>query len=207
MAPGGCMGHYVRHSHRTSPPLAAHERRRPAADGGHDHARERRGQAGRGRGRSRRRPDGARAPARRPVFATVGTITQIESAGELPNGSRALVIRGIGRARIGTGVPGADGALHVEVEHVSDGLATEATRALASEYRAIIEAILEHRGARRIADVLAERRRPRSARRHRGLLARPHDGAARRAARDDRRSRRGSSSRSAGCARCSPTSS
>ena len=49
-------------------------------------------------------------------FATVGTITQIESAGELPNGSRALVIRGVSRARIGSGVPGAEGALHVQVE-------------------------------------------------------------------------------------------
>ncbi len=89
-------------------------------------------------------------------YSSVGTITQIESAGELPNGSRALVIRGIARARIGTGVPGEHGALHVEVEQLSDGLATEATRALANEYRAIIEAILEHRGARRIADALAE---------------------------------------------------
>ena len=33
-------------------------------------------------------------------YAAVGTITQIESAGELPNGSRALVIRGVSRARI-----------------------------------------------------------------------------------------------------------
>jgi ATP-dependent Lon protease len=89
-------------------------------------------------------------------YSSVGTITQIESAGELPNGSRALVIRGIARARIGTGVPGEHGALHVEVEQLSDGLGTEATRALANEYRAIIEAILEHRGARRIADALAE---------------------------------------------------
>ena len=42
-------------------------------------------------------------------FSTVGTITQIESAGELPNGSRALVVRGTGRARIGSGVPGRRG--------------------------------------------------------------------------------------------------
>ena len=88
-------------------------------------------------------------------YSTVGTITQIESAGELPNGTRALVIRGVGRARIGSGVPGEHGALHVEVEQLSDPPPTEATRALAHEYRAVVETILEHRGARRIADVLA----------------------------------------------------
>src|SRR5690554_244041 len=42
-------------------------------------------------------------------YAAVGTITQIESAGELPNGSRALVIRGLTRARIGTGSLGEHG--------------------------------------------------------------------------------------------------
>src|SRR5436190_23472329 len=46
-------------------------------------------------------------------FATVGTVAQIESAGDLPNGTRALVIRGVGRARIGTGEIGGFGALHV----------------------------------------------------------------------------------------------
>ena len=87
-------------------------------------------------------------------FATVGTITQIESAGELPNGSRALVIRGVSRARIGGGVPGAEGALHVQVEPLDEPAPTERVRELAREYRALIEVVLEHRNARRIADVL-----------------------------------------------------
>jgi ATP-dependent Lon protease len=87
-------------------------------------------------------------------FSTVGTVTQIESTGELPNGSRALVVRGIGRARIGSGVPGAEGALHVQVEPLDEPTPTERVRELAREYRVLIEAVLEHRGARRIADVL-----------------------------------------------------
>ncbi len=87
-------------------------------------------------------------------FATVGTITQIESAGELPNGSRALVIRGVRRARIGSGVPGAEGALHVQVEPLDEPAPSERARELAGEYRALIEVVLEHRNARRIADVL-----------------------------------------------------
>src|SRR5262245_19844196 len=61
-------------------------------------------------------------------FATVGTVTQIESSGELPNGSRALVIRGLGRARIGSGVPGAEGALHVQVEPVDEPAPTPRAR-------------------------------------------------------------------------------
>ena len=88
-------------------------------------------------------------------YASVGTITQIESAGDLPGGGRGLVIRGVARGRVGAGVSGPEGALHVEVEPVVEPAATARTHELAREYRAIVETILEHRGARRIADVLA----------------------------------------------------
>ena len=88
-------------------------------------------------------------------YAKVGTIAQIENAGELPNGTLAAVIRGVGRARVGTGSVGNEGALHVEVEPVEDPAPTERERELAKEYRAVVETILEHRGAGRIGDVLA----------------------------------------------------
>jgi ATP-dependent Lon protease len=88
-------------------------------------------------------------------YARVGTIATIESSGDLPNGTRALVIRGTGRGRIGPGETGAHGALHVHVEPVPEPAATARARELAREYRAVTEAVLEHRGARRIADVLA----------------------------------------------------
>jgi ATP-dependent Lon protease len=88
-------------------------------------------------------------------FARVGTVATVESTGELPNGTRALVIRGTSRARIGTGETGAEGALHVRIEELDEHPPTPRTRELAREYRAVVEAILEHRGARRIADVLA----------------------------------------------------
>jgi ATP-dependent Lon protease len=88
------------------------------------------------------------------TYSTVGTITQIESTGELPNGARALVIRGIGRARIGTGMSGVAGALHVQVDPLDEPAPTARVHELAREYRALIETVLEHRGARRIADVL-----------------------------------------------------
>ncbi len=88
-------------------------------------------------------------------FARVGTIAAIESAGDLPNGTRALVIRGVSRGRVGTGELGAHGALHVQVEPLDEPEPTIRARELAREYRAVVETILEHRGARRIADVLA----------------------------------------------------
>jgi ATP-dependent Lon protease len=88
-------------------------------------------------------------------YAKVGTVAQIENAGDLPNGTLALVIRGVGRARVGTGSVGNAGALHVEVEPVDDPAPTDRARELAKEYRAVVETILEHRGARRVADVLA----------------------------------------------------
>jgi len=88
-------------------------------------------------------------------FALVGTVAKIESAGDLPNGTRALVIRGVSRARIGHGELGAHGALHVEVDEADEAAPTERARELAKEYRVVVETILEHRGARRIADVLA----------------------------------------------------
>jgi ATP-dependent Lon protease len=88
-------------------------------------------------------------------FAGVGTIAAIESAGDLPNGTRALVIRGVSRGRVGTGELGAHGALHVQVEPVDETAPSARASELAREYRAVVETILEHRGARRIADVLA----------------------------------------------------
>src|SRR3954447_26672661 len=89
------------------------------------------------------------------VYAKVGTIAKIENAGELPNGTLALVIRGVGRARVGSGSVGNEGALHVQVEPLSEPDATERASELAKEYRAVVETILEHRGVGRIGDVLA----------------------------------------------------
>src|SRR6185369_3327735 len=85
-------------------------------------------------------------------FAAVGTIAQIENSGELPNGTLALVIRGVSRGRVGTGSTGAEGALHVEVEPIDDPEPSVRARELAKEYRAVVETILEQRGARGVAD-------------------------------------------------------
>jgi len=85
-------------------------------------------------------------------YARVGTVAKIENAGELPNGQLAVVVRGLARARIGAGVAGTGSATWVEVEQLDDPPATEESMRLAREYRAVVESILEARGAQQVAE-------------------------------------------------------
>src|SRR2546421_5670211 len=87
-------------------------------------------------------------------YASVGTVATVETAGELPSGLRAVVVRGLQRARIGAGVPGTGSALRVQVEPVDDPVASERANELAREYRAVVENVLEYRGAGQIAEAL-----------------------------------------------------
>jgi ATP-dependent Lon protease len=86
-------------------------------------------------------------------FATVGTVAKIEDTGDLPGGGRALVVRGIERAVLGTVAEPGHAALWLPAEPVAEAEApTEEVRALAAEYRAVIEQILDRRGAGRVAE-------------------------------------------------------
>src|SRR6266568_4972530 len=87
-------------------------------------------------------------------YARVGTIATIENAGELPNGQLAVVVRGLSRARIGAGVAGTGTATWVEVERLDEPDATPRALELAREYRAMVENILEARGAQQVAEML-----------------------------------------------------
>ena len=87
-------------------------------------------------------------------YATVGTIAAIENAGELPSGLRAIVVRGLQRARVGVGVPGTGTAVWVQAEPVVDTEPSERALELAREYRAVVENVLEYRGAGQIAEAL-----------------------------------------------------
>src|SRR4051794_13897415 len=87
-------------------------------------------------------------------YARVGTIARIESTGDLPGGPPALVLRGLSRAVVGVGVAGTGQGLWVEVEPVADGEISERARELAREYRAVVGAIAEHLGSRRLAEAL-----------------------------------------------------
>ncbi len=90
-------------------------------------------------------------------YAAVGTVARIESRGELPNGTDALVLRGLSRAVVGQGVVGSGAGLWVEVEPVDDGPSPESAdrvQELAREYRAVVGAIAERLGSRRFAEAL-----------------------------------------------------
>jgi len=89
-------------------------------------------------------------------YARVGTVARIESAGDLPNGVQALVLRGLHRAVIGTGVPGTRAGIWVEAEEVHDPVEpSERAKELAREYRAVVGAISERTRASRISEALA----------------------------------------------------
>jgi ATP-dependent Lon protease len=87
-------------------------------------------------------------------YAKVGTVATIEDVGRLPSGIEALVVRGLHRALLGTGVPGTGDATWIEARPVEDSEPTERALDLAREYRATVENIVESRGAPQIAQYL-----------------------------------------------------
>ncbi len=86
--------------------------------------------------------------------ARVGTIAAIEDAGNLPGGGRGVLVRGIERARVGAAAPNGDAALRVQVTPVPEPVPSERAHELAREYKAVVENILEHRGASRLVEGL-----------------------------------------------------
>ncbi len=90
------------------------------------------------------------------AYARIGTVARVESAGDLPNGVRALVLRGLHRARIGIGVSDPRPGVWVEAEELHDpDEPSERAREMAREYRAVVGAIAERIRGSRISDALA----------------------------------------------------
>jgi ATP-dependent Lon protease len=89
------------------------------------------------------------------TYARVGTVAVIEEMGRTPGGVEALVIRGLHRALIGSGVAGTGEAIWVQVDPRPDPEeASPRAEELAREYRATVENIVEARGAPQVAEVL-----------------------------------------------------
>jgi len=89
-------------------------------------------------------------------YARVGTVARVESSGDLPNGVRAVVLRGLHRAVVGVGVAGTTSGLWVEADAVLDPEEpSERSLELAREYRAAVGAIAERMRGARIQDALA----------------------------------------------------
>jgi ATP-dependent Lon protease len=88
-------------------------------------------------------------------YARVGTVAHIEEMGRTPGGQEALILRGLHRALIGSGIAGTGDATWVQVEPREDRPeTTERALQLAREYRATIENILDARGAPQVAEFL-----------------------------------------------------
>ncbi len=80
-------------------------------------------------------------------FAAVGTVARVTDRVRLPGGAVAVAIEGLHRGIAGAAETDPQGRLLVEVEERKDGVPTdERTRELETEYRAVVEEILELRG-------------------------------------------------------------
>jgi ATP-dependent Lon protease len=87
-------------------------------------------------------------------YGPVGTAAVIEKVGRLPSGEPAAVIRGLSRARIGSGVPGPGAALWVETTPFDEPEPSGRTRELAREYKALVTSVLQRRGAWQVIDAV-----------------------------------------------------
>ncbi|HEX6871685.1 MAG TPA: endopeptidase La [Micromonosporaceae bacterium] len=87
-------------------------------------------------------------------YGPVGTVAVIERVGRLPSGEPAAVLRGLSRARIGSGVPGPGAALWVETTAFDEPERTGRTRELAREYQSLITSVLQRRGAWQVIDAV-----------------------------------------------------
>jgi len=87
-------------------------------------------------------------------YARVGTVAKVEEFGKVRGGVDAAVIRGLHRGVVGVGVPGTGAATWVQIDPVDEAEPSARARALAREYRAVIETIVEARGVPQIAEFL-----------------------------------------------------
>ncbi len=80
-------------------------------------------------------------------YASVGTVAEVVESVRLPGGGRAVVLNGLHRGVLGAAESDPRGRLRVEVEDHPDSEEWDAKlRELGTEYRAIVEEILDHRG-------------------------------------------------------------
>jgi ATP-dependent Lon protease len=81
-------------------------------------------------------------------YASVGTVVEVTDKVRLPGGVQAVNLNGLHRAVIGAAESDASGQLRAEVdERPDENPAPTVTRELEREYRAVVEEILEVRGA------------------------------------------------------------
>jgi ATP-dependent Lon protease len=81
-------------------------------------------------------------------YSKVGTVADVDERGRMPGGAPVVTLTGLHRGVLGAAESGPDGRLYVEVEERPDETPPPVkTRELETEYRAIVEEILDLRNA------------------------------------------------------------
>src|SRR5689334_25333897 len=87
-------------------------------------------------------------PRHESEYAKVGTVAEVSDRVRLPGGARAVALTGLYRGVIGAAHTDSQGRLRAEVdERPDENPAPVKTRELEREYRAVVEEILDLRGA------------------------------------------------------------
>src|SRR5262245_50986140 len=87
-------------------------------------------------------------PRHEGAYAKVGTVAEVVESGRLPGGARVATLTGLHRGVLHAAGTGAEGRLYVDVEpHPDETPPPVKTRELETEYRAVVQEILEVRDA------------------------------------------------------------
>lgn len=92
------------------------------------------------------------APRLEDRYASYGVVAKIVQMGRLATGEPAAVVKAERRAHIGHGVSGPGAALWVEAETVDDAKDSPELKALATEYKQLVVAMLQRRDAWQVID-------------------------------------------------------
>src|SRR5215468_6135955 len=89
-------------------------------------------------------------------LAGVGTLAVIEQVGRMPGGAPGAVVRGVSRVRIGSGTTGPGAALWVEGTVIPETGQGARANELAKEYKSLVIATLQQRGAWQVVDTIQQ---------------------------------------------------
>src|SRR6202049_217287 len=88
-------------------------------------------------------------------YASIGTVAKIEDSRKLPNGVDVAILQGLHRASVGSAAAGTGPALRVLAQPAADvNPLSETSHVLAREYKALIENLLELRGASEVVQMV-----------------------------------------------------
>src|SRR5256885_2796 len=94
-------------------------------------------------------------------YASIGTVAKVEDSGKLPNVVEVAILQGQYRASVGSAAAGTGPALRVTAQPAADvNPLTETSHVLAREYKALIENLLELRGAGEVIQMVRGIDRP-----------------------------------------------